>query len=87
MASDKLPDDLIPLKPDYPDFAITRDGMDVFRVVPAQRGRRTGDVYRLKAQKHPRGQRWYVMLNDASGTRKRVSFEMLQDLARKQLVK
>lgn len=82
MSSDPLPSDLISLAPEYPDFSITPDGMDVYRTTPAKRGRRAGEVYRLNAQKHPRGQRWYVMLTTPSGTRKRASFESLQELVR-----
>ena len=87
MSDDQLPEGLIPLAPEFPDFALTPDGMDVYRVVPAKRGRRAGEVYRLTAHKHPRGLRYYVCMNPAKGKRKRVSFEALQRLVTNRIKK
>ena len=75
-----IPGNLISLAPEFPDFALSTDGMDVYRVVPAKRGRRAGEQYRLTAHRHPRGLRYYVCMNPAQGKRKRVSFEALQRL-------
>lgn len=76
--AETIPDNLISLAPEFPDFALSADGMDVYRVVPAKRGRRAGEQYRLTAHRHPRGLRYYVCMNHAQGKRKRVSFEALQ---------
>ena len=79
-APEPIPDNLISLAPEFPDFALSVDGMDVYRVVPAKRGRRAGEQYRLTAHRHPRGLRYYVCMNPTQGKRKRVSFEALQRL-------
>lgn len=70
------PPDLLPI-PGFPAYASSPDGLDVWRVVPAKRGRTAGKPHRMRPTKHPRGLDWAYQLTDAEGKLKRMSVPRL----------
>lgn len=65
------PPNLLPI-PGFPAYASSPDGLDVWRVVPAKRGRTAGKPHRMRPTKHPRGFDWAYQLSDSDGKLRRM---------------
>ncbi len=66
--------------PGFPAYASSPDGLDVWRVVPAQRGPAAGKPHRMRPTIHPRGREWTYLLSDASGKQRRMPISRLVKL-------
>lgn len=74
------PEKIFPV-PGYPSYSASLDALDVFRVIPAQRGPTAGrSRHRMVPVKHPRGIDWVFQLTAADGTRRRIPLRKLAKL-------